>query len=311
VASLSLSPPLVLVAVEKKAHSHAFLQESRCFAINILAREQGWTHLCLPAVYEAKHPFPMRTRVVRKSTGKIWADPRQDGEVLWPAKFPRRALQRIAKDEAMTSHVAAGQLQQRPSAREGGMFKREWFAHTLPVPDRFAFIAAKRLQLVRAWDLAWTEPEHGKQPDDTVGLLMGYDSESTVCYILDVVRGRWSPAQVEREVQAIAAIDGYECVIRIPQDPSSGKFVAYHMAKKLVGYQVTVEPESGSKAQRAVSFAAHCENRFVVLAQADWNTAFVEELCAFPNGANADQVDAAAAAFRAAVRRPQLSAVGA
>ncbi len=40
VASLSLSPPLVLVAVEKKAHSHAFLLESRCFAINILAREQ-------------------------------------------------------------------------------------------------------------------------------------------------------------------------------------------------------------------------------------------------------------------------------
>src|SRR5262245_35356671 len=40
VASLSLNPPLVLVAVEKKAHSHAYMTESRCFAINILSLEQ-------------------------------------------------------------------------------------------------------------------------------------------------------------------------------------------------------------------------------------------------------------------------------
>ncbi len=40
VASLSLDPPLVLVAVEKKAHSLDFLKANRCFAINILRLEQ-------------------------------------------------------------------------------------------------------------------------------------------------------------------------------------------------------------------------------------------------------------------------------
>ncbi len=40
VASLSLTPPLVLVAVERKSHSHAFLLQSRIFAMNILAAEQ-------------------------------------------------------------------------------------------------------------------------------------------------------------------------------------------------------------------------------------------------------------------------------
>src|SRR4051794_27075892 len=40
VASLSLKPPLVLVAVEKNAHSHAFIAESRCFAINLLSAQQ-------------------------------------------------------------------------------------------------------------------------------------------------------------------------------------------------------------------------------------------------------------------------------
>jgi flavin reductase (DIM6/NTAB) family NADH-FMN oxidoreductase RutF len=40
VASLSLNPPLVLVAVEKSAHSFEFLKKNRCFAINILRLDQ-------------------------------------------------------------------------------------------------------------------------------------------------------------------------------------------------------------------------------------------------------------------------------
>ncbi|MGQ0633915.1 MAG: flavin reductase family protein [Planctomycetaceae bacterium] len=40
VCSLSLDPPLVLVAVDKKAGSHAELREHRYFALNILALDQ-------------------------------------------------------------------------------------------------------------------------------------------------------------------------------------------------------------------------------------------------------------------------------
>ena len=40
VASLSLNPPLVLVSVDRKAHSHAILLEGRCFAMNILTTQQ-------------------------------------------------------------------------------------------------------------------------------------------------------------------------------------------------------------------------------------------------------------------------------
>jgi flavin reductase (DIM6/NTAB) family NADH-FMN oxidoreductase RutF len=40
VASLSLHPPLVLVAVEKRAHSFDYLRKNRCFAINILRLDQ-------------------------------------------------------------------------------------------------------------------------------------------------------------------------------------------------------------------------------------------------------------------------------
>lgn len=39
-ASLSLSPPLVLVCIDKGARTHGYLQAGGSFAVNVLAREQ-------------------------------------------------------------------------------------------------------------------------------------------------------------------------------------------------------------------------------------------------------------------------------
>lgn len=39
-SSVSLTPPLVLICVDVRAHMHSLVEESRCFAINILAEGQ-------------------------------------------------------------------------------------------------------------------------------------------------------------------------------------------------------------------------------------------------------------------------------
>ncbi len=288
----------VFIVVMQRVHD-------RDLSGHILANELGWTHLCLPAVYEASHPFPIRTNVKRKATAEVWTDPRQEGEPLWPERFPIQALERMAKSEGLTSHMAAGQLQQRPTARAGGMFKREWFVNPLR-GDGWEFAQSRNLDLVRAWDLAWTGEEGSGDPDYSVGVLMGRDRKSNLIYVLDVLRGRWSPAEIERVVVSMASFDGESCAVRIPKDPGAGGFVAHYLAGKLQGYTVSVEPEYRSKADRAAPFAAQCENFFVRLVEAPWNEAFIDELCAFPKGAHDDQVDAAAAAFRTLMRRPQL-----
>jgi flavin reductase len=40
IASLSLNPPLVIVAIEKGAHSLDYLKKNRCFAVNVLRLDQ-------------------------------------------------------------------------------------------------------------------------------------------------------------------------------------------------------------------------------------------------------------------------------
>ncbi len=129
----------------------------------------------------------------------------------------------------MTSHAAAGQLQQRPTAREGGLFKRQWFNNPVKLAPE------DRLDLVRAWDLA-SASDPSNDPDYTVGLLMGRDRQTGVLYIVDVIRGRFSPGEREQKIKSTAIFDGASCNIRIPQDPGgAGKFEAYHLAGLLAG----------------------------------------------------------------------------
>ena len=168
-----------------------------------------------------------------------------------------------------------------------------------------------RLDLVRAWDLA-SASDPSNDPDYTVGLLMGRDRETRIFYIIDVIRGRFSPGQREQKINTIAIFDGTSCRIRIPQDPGgAGKFEAHHLAALLQGYRVSTEREEGTKGNRADPFAAQCEHGMVKLVEGPWNQTFVEELCAFPSGAHDDQVDAASAAFRALIRRTSIYAVSA
>ena len=132
---------------------------------------------------------------------------------------------------------------------------------------------------------------------------MGRDRNTHFLYILDVIRGRFNPGEREQKIIATARIDGPSCTIRVPQDPGgAGKFEAHHLVGLLQGYRVSTEREEGSKENRADPFVAQCEHGFVKMVDAPWNQAFVEELCAFPNGAHDDQVDAVSAAFRSVVR---------
>lgn len=178
---------------------------------HILAKELGWTHLCLPAEYEPDHPFQMKTSVKRRD-GRVWSDPRQPGEPLWKSRFTPTVLKEWKG--RMSSYAVAGQLQQRPAPREGGLFKLSWFA------DRYVEAVPANAERVRAWDLAGTEGG-SSDPDWTVGVKMA-KSRDGLYYVEDVIRLRGSPHEVKQMIRATAELDEARhgrCHIRIPQDP--------------------------------------------------------------------------------------------
>ena len=55
-----------------------------------------------------------------------WEDPRQyEGELLWPARFGEAEV--AALERTLGPWASAGQLQQRPEPKGGGIIKREWW----------------------------------------------------------------------------------------------------------------------------------------------------------------------------------------
>ena len=85
---------------------------------HILSKDVGrWTHLCLPMRYEPERSFV---------TSIGWEDPRKEpGELLWPERFGEAEVDEL--EAKMGPWTAAGQLQQRPEPKGGGVIKREWW----------------------------------------------------------------------------------------------------------------------------------------------------------------------------------------
>jgi len=251
----------------------------------IISRELGYTHLCLPMRFEADR---------RCVTSIGFSDPRTvEGELLFPERFPEKDV--VALEKIMGSYAAAGQLQQRPAPREGGMFKRHWFNIVRAIPAGTKF--------VRGWDLAATEGAG----DYTAGSLVGRQKDGRFI-IAGMKRDRLSPAGVERLMVNTASRDGYGVKQSFPQDPGqAGKQQAAYLTGKLAGYSAHSDTESGSKEVRAEPLSAQAEAGNVDVLEGDWNEVFLSELTVFPNGMHDDQVDATSRAFNELVNNNGLS----
>jgi predicted phage terminase large subunit-like protein len=220
---------------------------------------------------------------------------RLPGEALWPARYPVPKLESIRHN--LGSYWWSALYQQRPSPREGGMFKRQWF----PIVEAGPAVVDVD---VRFWDKAAT----AGSGDWTVGLRM--QRRGGEYYIVDVQRCQESSGAVKALIRQTAALDGPTVRIGMEQEPgSSGKDVIEDYRRELAGYAFQGVPATGSKQVRAEPLAAQAEGGNVKLLRAPWNPGFLDEICSFPTGAHDDQVDAAAGAFRVIhllAARPQV-----
>lgn len=227
-----------------------------------------------------------------------------EGEYLWLARFSEHHIEKELKPMLQAwggTYAEAGQLQQRPAPRGGGMFQKHDFNLLEELPDL-------PYQWVRGYDLAANKDGFGAF---TVGVKLAACQGSI--YVADVRRKRLTPKGVEDLVVNCAESDGHQCAIDIPQDPGqAGKFQKSYLIGKLVGYNAYSSPESGSKEDRARPLAAQCEAGNLYLLRGPWNDAFINEFCLFPNGEYMDQVDAASRALMRAlmVRRRRVALGG-
>lgn len=261
--------------------------------VSATALELGYDHVCIPMRYEDG-----RSKWI---VGK--GDPRTtEGELMFPERFPPEQVEEL--ERTLGSYATAGQLQQRPAPRDGGLFKLGWFKTCAVLPNDLT-------STIRFWDLAATAKHGSSDPDWTAGVLMSR-RKSGGFVIHGCRRFRGTPMEVETAILQQASLDGKDVIVGLPQDPGqAGKAQADQFVRKLAGYRVKVVRPTGDKATRAMPLAAQAEAGNVeILVTGDpaidsWVQPFLDEMCLFPAGGHDDQVDAASDAFNElALRKP-------
>lgn len=177
----------------------------------------------------------------------------------------------------------------------GDMFKPGAFS-TFLEPEE---VVTSGFKMVRRWDLAATAPRKGRDPDYTVGVLMGRNLSSGAVTIFDVKRLRDRPEVVENVVKSTAAQDGRGVAIRMEQEPGSSgvSLIDYYARKVVFGHDFDGIRTTGDKVANATPFATAANRGGIALVRGPWNSAFISECEAFPDGVHDDQVDAASHAY--------------
>lgn len=238
----------------------------------ILKRELGYTHLCLPMRYEPKR---------KCSTSIGFVDPRTvDGELLFPERFPEAEVQRL--ERTLGSYATAGQLQQAPKPREGGMVKHAWLANRYKAPPVPELIR----RIVQSWDTAKKD-----QVQNDYSVCTTWAETDNYYFLLDVWRDKVQFPDLKR-----AAVDQWAkwrpSAVLI-EDAASGTSLIQQLSADTLMPVIPIGTKGIAKEARFEAVTPLFESGRVRLPEeAPWVADYIEEVTGFGGGiAHDDQAD--------------------
>jgi predicted phage terminase large subunit-like protein len=214
-------------------------------------------------------------------------DPRTEpGELLFPALFPRQAIDALKHPLKLGARHYQAQYQQRPTLPQGGMFRRECLEQFYRViPD------AIEGQIISV-DCAFK-----RTTDSDFVVLQVWAWVGANRYLLDQIRARMSYTET-RSALVMLSQRWPKATAKIVEDKANGSALIDDLREHVPGL-IPYNPTE-SKEARAQVAATYFEAGNVWLPHPDvagWVLDYVEELCSFPGGSHDDQVDATSQAL--------------
>lgn len=229
---------------------------------------EGWETLNLPALAEPNDPMG-----------------RAEGEPLWPDCYPLQDLERLRS--AIGPRDWSSLYQQRPSAAEGSIFKRDrWRTYDPGGMDPKLVLSSLEIDhVVQAWDTAFKTKETN---DYSVCCTIGVSKARY--YVLEVWRARVEFPDLQRAM--IAQDSKWRPHAVLIEDTSAGQSLIQELYRSTRLPIIPVKADK-DKVSRAHAITSTHEAGLCYLPPSEyWASDFEDELASFPTAPHDDQVDA-------------------
>jgi predicted phage terminase large subunit-like protein len=242
----------------------------------ILERDLGYVHLMLPMEFEPQ-------RKCKTIIG--FEDPRkEDGELLFPERFPRHVVERDKK--ALGRVAVAGQFQQRPTPREGSLIKVEWLQNRFNIPrdGNGNIILREFRERYQSWDTAFKD---GEQNDYSVCTTWGLKDNGF--YLLHRLKVKLDfPALEQKCIELATQYVPNQLLI---EDKASGQSLIQAI-KRRTRLPVKAVKIDRDKIARANAVSGYIEAGRIWLPNNEpWVSDYIDEITTFPAAAHDDQMD--------------------
>lgn len=241
---------------------------------HILANEHDdWDHLCLPARYEIGHPSETKSSL-------SFTDPRtKEGELLWPERIDEQTLANL--ERSLGTYAAAGQLQQRPMPKGGGILRAEWWvpweSDDLPEIE----------YVMQSYDTAFSTKEKSSYSARTTWGVFRKNGQINV-----IVIEMWYDRVTYPELRTLAqeAYEEWQPDAVMIEKKASGQSLLQDL--RMAGVPVIeYNPDRDKEARAHASSALLEDGRIYFPANKKWAKDLIDICAAFPAGDNDDIVD--------------------
>lgn len=238
--------------------------------VSSVAIDLGYDHLCIPMRFEKGHS----KHVVGKP------DPRKiEGELMFPERFPDEQVTEL--ENTMGSYAVAGQLQQRPAPRGGGIIKESWYRHYREAPTL-------------EWRAIYADTAQKVEEENDYSVMQCWGRTTAgAAILLDQIRGKWEAPDLlvqarnfwYKHLPGPAPLRAMKV-----EDKVSGTGLIQTLRRE--GIPIIPVQRGRDKVSRAHDAAPFIESGNVFLPEwTDWLEGFISESNAFPSGAHDDQMD--------------------
>lgn len=285
----------------------------------IISEGFDYCHLMIPMEYD-----PERYPPDYAGTDIGWIDPREDdGDLAWPARFNEQKIVTLKKE--LGPYAYAGQYQQSPVARGGGIFKRAWWQLWEPPDGKWPTFD----YLVASLDSAFTEKEENDPSALTVwgvfkgpsglpcamlvkawrkhlemhGAVVEREKDETFRQWIRRAQPGWGLVEWVAETCRFRNSDGVVIgtVDRLIIEAKASGITAAQEIQRLYGdegWLTELSDPRGDKVARAHSVVPLFSNMQVFAPDREWADVVIDEMAVFPRGRYDDLTDSTTQALK-------------